>query len=70
MYEDSKIQFEERFKELKKKHNLSNEKIAESMDLSTQVVAHWRNEKMPNVYQLVALCKVFGTTLDYLVGID
>ena len=39
MYEDSKIQFEERFKELKKKHNLSNEKIAESMNLSTQVVA-------------------------------
>lgn len=70
MYEDSKIQFEERFKELKKKHNLSNEKIAESMNLSTQVVAKWRNEKMPSVYQLVALCKIFGTTLDYLVGID
>lgn len=70
MYEDSKIQFEERFKKLKKKHGLSNEKIAEYLNLSTQVVAHWRNEKMPNVYQLVALCKIFGTTLDYLVGID
>jgi transcriptional regulator with XRE-family HTH domain len=70
MYEDSKIQFEERFKELKKKHGLTNEKIAEYLNCSTQVVAKWRNEKMPNVYQLVALCKIFGTTLDYLVGID
>lgn len=70
MYEDSKIQFEERFKELKKKHGLTNEKIAESMNLSTQVVAKWRNERMPSVYQLIALCKIFGTTLDYLVGID
>lgn len=70
MYEDSKIQFEERFKELKKRHGLSNERVAEYLNCSTATVRNWRNDRMPNVYYLVALCKVFGTTLDYLVGID
>lgn len=70
MYEDSKIQFEDRFKELKKKHGLTNETVAEYLNCSVPTVSAWRNEKMPNIYYLVALCKIFGTTLDYLVGID
>lgn len=55
--------------ELRKKNNLSQEALAEKLSLSRQAISKWeRGESAPDTENLIALSKIFGVTLDELVG--
>lgn len=54
--------------ELRKKAGLSQEELAEKISVSRQAVSKWeRGEAYPDIENLVALSRLFGVSLDYLV---
>ena len=54
--------------ELRKKHNLSQEELAEKLGVSRQAVSKWeRSEASPDTDNLIALAKIYGLSLDELV---
>lgn len=58
-----------RIKELRLKHHLKVEEIAEFMDFgSGQAVYKWqRGDSLPTVENLYALSRLFGTTVDDII---
>lgn len=56
-----------RIKQLRMERNLSQEAVAEALQLSRQAVAKWESGRsMPSTANLMALCDVFGVTLEAL----
>lgn len=54
--------------ELRKKHNLSQEELAEKLGVSRQAVSKWeRSEASPDTDNLIALAKIYDLSLDELV---
>lgn len=54
--------------ELRKKHNLSQEELAEKLGVSRQAVSKWeRSEASPDTDNLIALAKIYGLSLDELI---
>ena len=57
-----------RLYELRKKHNLSQEELAEKLGVSRQAVSKWeRSEASPDTDNLIALAKIYDLTLDELI---
>ena len=57
-----------RLYELRKKHNLSQEELAEKLGVSRQAVSKWeRSEASPDTDNLIALAKIYDITLDELI---
>ena len=57
-----------RLYELRKKHNLSQEELAERLGVSRQAVSKWeRSEASPDTDNIIALAKIYGLTLDELI---
>ena len=59
----------QRLKELRLKHNLTQEQAADAMDLSLS--AHNRYEygkREPTASVLIRMADLYGVTIDYLVG--
>ena len=57
-----------RLYELRKKHNLSQEELAEKLGVSRQAVSKWeRCEASPDTDNLIALAKIYDLTLDELI---
>ena len=57
-----------RLYELRKKHNLSQEELAEKLGVSRQAVSKWeRSEASPDTDNLIALAKIYSLTLDELI---
>lgn len=57
-----------RLYELRKKHNLSQEELAEKLGVSRQAVSKWeRSEASPDTDNLIALAKIYDLSLDELV---
>ena len=57
-----------RLYELRKKHNLSQEELAEKLGVSRQAVSKWeRSEASPDTDNIIALAKIYGLTLDELI---
>ena len=57
--------------ELRKKANLSQEQIAEKVDVSRQTISKWElGETAPDIKQAQVLSQVFGVSLDELTGND
>lgn len=62
------IETANRLYELRKKHNLSQEELAEKLGVSRQAVSKWeRSEASPDTDNLIALAKIYGLSLDELV---
>ena len=62
------IETANRLFELRKKHNLSQEELAEKLGVSRQAVSKWeRSEASPDTDNLIALAKIYGLSLDELV---
>ena len=62
------IEIANRLYELRKKHNLSQEELAEKLSVSRQAVSKWeRCEASPDTDNLIALAKIYGLTLDELI---
>ena len=58
----------ERIKALRKQNNLSQEQLAEKLNVSRQAVSKWEsNTAYPDISNLILLRDIFGVTLDYLV---
>lgn len=58
----------ENIQQLRKRHGLSQDALAERLDVSRQAVSKWeRDEAVPELDKLVALSQAFGITLDELV---
>ena len=57
--------------ELRKKANLSQEQLAEKVDVSRQTISKWElGETAPDIKQAQVLSQVFGVSLDELTGND
>ena len=55
--------------ELRKKFGLSQEELAEKLDVSRQAVSKWeRGESLPDTDNLITISKLYDVSLDELVG--
>lgn len=55
--------------ELRKRNDLSQEKLAEKIDVTRQTISNWElNTTVPDLKQASELAKVFNVSLDELVG--
>lgn len=62
------IETANRLFELRKKHNLSQEELAEKLGVSRQAVSKWeRSEASPDTDNLIALAKIYDLSLDELI---
>ena len=60
----------ERLKKARKKAKLSQEKVAEKLNVSRSNISKYENNKLePNIQTIKILCGLYGTTSDYLLGI-
>ena len=58
----------QKLKEIRKRFGLSQEQLAEIMNVSRQAITKWENNGgLPDVSNLQELSKVFGITVDYLL---
>ena len=58
-----------KLKEIRKKFGLSQEQLAEIINVSRQAITKWENDGgIPDVSNLQELSKVFGITVDYLLN--
>jgi len=61
--------FGERLKMLREKAGVSQQKIADIVDLTQQAVGKWENNKAePDLATVAKLAEFFDTTTDYLLG--
>lgn len=60
--------FGERLYELRKEKNISQEELAELLDVSRQSISKWENDKAyPEMTRLLFMSNYFGVSLDYLM---
>lgn len=62
------MDFSQKLTLLRKKHGLSQEKLAEKLDVSRQSVFKWESgENTPDIEKIIKLAKLFNVTLDSLL---
>lgn len=60
--------FGERLYELRKNNNISQEELAELLDVSRQSISKWENDKAyPEMTRLLFMSEYFDVSLDYLM---
>lgn len=58
----------QKLKDIRKRFGLSQEQLAEIMNVSRQAITKWESDNgLPDVSNLQELSKVFGITVDYLL---
>ncbi len=58
----------ERLQSLRKEHGYSQEQLADELGVTRQAVSKWeRGEASPDTYNLIALAKLYNTSLDGLL---
>ncbi|KRL90248.1 helix-turn-helix domain-containing protein [Lactobacillus kalixensis] len=58
----------QKISELRKKNHLSQEALAQKMNVSRQAVSKWEsNQSIPDIEKIVDLSELFGVTTDYLL---
>lgn len=61
--------FKKNLKKLRKKNNLTQEDLAQSLSISRQAVCMWeRGERTPKVSVLTKVAKTFGISLDHMIN--
>lgn len=62
------MQFHERLYELRKNSGLTQNELAEKLDVSRQAISRWEmGTAKPEIENLIALSEIFGVSLDYLL---
>ena len=62
------MKINEKIYSLRKKHNLSQEELADKLNVSRQTVSKWElGESCPDFDKIVPLCEVFGVTTEELL---
>ena len=65
------IEIANRLLEYRKKSGLSQEELAEKLNISRQSVSKWeRAESSPDTDNLIELAKIYNVTLDDLLNVD
>lgn len=65
------MSFGEKLQRLRQKAGMSQDALAEKLNVSRQAVSRWeRNETMPETEKVVALADLFGVTTDYLLRLQ
>lgn len=63
--------FGNRISDLRKSKNMTQEFLAQKLDVTAQAVSKWeRGESMPDVSLLPRLAEVFGVSIDSLFGVN
>ena len=58
----------EKIQEMRKMHAMSQDALAEKLEVSRQAVSKWeRDEAMPETDKIIRLAQVFGVSTDYLL---
>ncbi len=66
-----KINLGQNLRELRNKENITQEQLAELLDVSPQAVSRWENEAaFPDISFLPVIANYFNVTTDYLLGVD
>ena len=61
--------FADKLIELRRKNSLSQEALAEQLDISRQAVSRWETgAAMPDAQNLLQMSKLFGVTTDFLLN--
>ena len=61
----------QKIQNLRQSKGLSQEQLAEKLDVSRQSVSKWESgAARPETEKLIALADLFGVTTDYLLGRD
>ena len=69
--EEIKMKFHEKLIKLRKSKGLSQEELAEMLDVSRQAISRWELEStLPDVPNLIKISEIFGVSTDYLVHDD
>ena len=63
-----KINFTERYKQLKKDTGLIDSRISERCKVGSATVCSWNKGIIPNFEIIVDLCKIFGCSYEYIIG--
>lgn len=65
------LEIANRLTETRKKNGLSQEELADRLGISRQAVSKWeRGEASPDTDNLIALAKIYGTSLDDLLDLE
>ena len=58
-------------RKLRKERNLTQEELAELLNITSQAISKWENESgMPDISQIIPLARVLGVSTDILFGIS
>src|SRR5699024_4466541 len=58
-------------KELREAKKLSQDQVAKELNVSRQAISKWENDKtFPDIDNLIRLSRLYGVTLDKLVGVE
>ncbi len=62
---------DERIKELRLAHGMTQVELARELNVSKQCVSNWENNNIqPSVDMLVKIASFFSVSTDYLLGLD
>ena len=63
------MKFSEKLQTLRKENKLSQEQLADMLDVSRQAVSKWESgQTYPEMDKLLSMCKIFNCTLDELTN--
>ena len=64
------LSFGEKLTKLRKEKGYSQEDLASKLNVSRQAVSKWEsNSAYPETEKIVAICKLFNTSFDELIGL-
>ena len=65
------MEFNEKLQQLRRGRGMTQEELAEKLDLSRQAISRWENgTALPDANNILQLSKIFGVTSDYLLNED
>ena len=65
------MKFEEKLMDLRKKHGMSQEELADRLGVSRQAISRWElGSTLPDAPNLLKLSDLFGVSIDYLLRDD
>ena len=63
------MNFHKNLQMLRKERKISQEKLAEKLNVSRQAVSKWENqEAYPEMDKIIAICKIFNCSMDELLN--
>lgn len=66
-----KLKLSKKLKNLRKEHNLTQQKEAEKLNISRKTVSSWENDRTyPDIPMLISISKLYGENLDDLLKDD